>query len=90
MSVPAAFIASFLQQSPKLIFIYSVAQRKEWVQQLVTWLPAHYAWVVRLRYFDELQYEEIAGLLALPLGTVKAQLFRALLRPLVENIPGAL
>ncbi|MDF7814975.1 sigma-70 family RNA polymerase sigma factor [Hymenobacter sp. YC55] len=52
-------------------------QRKELMQKLVDQLPARYARVVRLRYFDELQYEEIAVLLALPLGTVKAQLFRA-------------
>jgi RNA polymerase sigma-70 factor (ECF subfamily) len=32
---------------------------------------------VEKRYFDELSYEEIAEELQLPLGTVKAQLFRA-------------
>jgi len=37
-----------------------------------------------LRYFDELSYEEIAQQLDLPLGTVKAQLFRA--RYLLGNI----
>jgi RNA polymerase sigma-70 factor (ECF subfamily) len=30
-----------------------------------------------MRYFQELSYEEIAEQLDLPLGTVKAQLFRA-------------
>jgi RNA polymerase sigma-70 factor (ECF subfamily) len=30
-----------------------------------------------MRYFEELAYEEIAEQLDLPLGTVKAQLFRA-------------
>jgi RNA polymerase sigma-70 factor (ECF subfamily) len=33
--------------------------------------------LVEKRYFDELSYEEIAEELDLPLGTVKAQLFRA-------------
>ncbi|UOQ69771.1 RNA polymerase sigma factor [Hymenobacter volaticus] len=68
------------------------AQRKELIQQLVDRLPARYARVVRLRYFDELQYEEIAVLLALPLGTVKAQLFRAreLLLDLVKHSHAAL
>lgn len=68
------------------------AQRKELIQQLVARLPARYARVVRLRYFDELQYEEIAVLLALPLGTVKAQLFRAreLLLDLVKHSHAAL
>jgi DNA-directed RNA polymerase specialized sigma24 family protein len=32
---------------------------------------------VKLRYFDELSYEEIAVELEAPLGTVKAQLHRA-------------
>jgi RNA polymerase sigma-70 factor (ECF subfamily) len=32
---------------------------------------------VELRYYQELSYEEIAEELDLPLGTVKAQLFRA-------------
>jgi RNA polymerase sigma-70 factor (ECF subfamily) len=37
-----------------------------------------------LRYFEELSYEEIAQQLDLPLGTVKAQLFRA--RDLLSNV----
>jgi RNA polymerase sigma-70 factor (ECF subfamily) len=37
-----------------------------------------------MRYFDELSYEEIALKLDLPIGTVKAQLFRA--RELLFNI----
>ncbi len=52
-------------------------QRIERVQQLVERLPAKYQQLVRLRYFDELSYEEIAVELRAPLGTVKAQLFRA-------------
>ena len=33
--------------------------------------------LVELRYFKEYSYEEIAEELNIPLGTVKAQLFRA-------------
>ena len=33
--------------------------------------------LVDLRYFKELSYEEVANELNIPLGTVKAQLFRA-------------
>ena len=40
--------------------------------------------MIELRYFDEFSYEEIADELAIPLGTVKAQLFRA--RELLLNI----
>ncbi|OGX85397.1 RNA polymerase subunit sigma-24 [Hymenobacter lapidarius] len=52
-------------------------QRLEAVQRVVTQLPANYARLVRLRYFEELSYEEVATELQVPLGTVKAQLFRA-------------
>lgn len=52
-------------------------QRIDLVRQVVTRLPPKYATLVRLRYFDELSYEELAEQLQLPVGTVKAQLFRA-------------
>jgi RNA polymerase sigma-70 factor (ECF subfamily) len=40
-------------------------------------LKPRYQILVELRYFREFSYEEIAKELDLPLGTVKAQLFRA-------------
>ena len=40
-------------------------------------LPAKYQRLVRLRYFDELSYDEIVQEIEAPLGTVKAQLHRA-------------
>ncbi len=52
-------------------------QKIELVQMFVTKLPPKYQRLVRLRYFDELSYEEIAKELEAPLGTVKAQLHRA-------------
>ncbi len=53
------------------------AQKIELIQMFVTKLPAKYQRLVRLRYFQELSYEEIAKELEAPLGTVKAQLHRA-------------
>jgi len=53
------------------------SQKKELVQLFVTKLPAKYQRLVKLRYFKELSYEEIAKELDAPLGTVKAQLHRA-------------
>ena len=47
------------------------------MRDLVSKLKPRYRYLVELRYFDELSYEEIASVLNLPLGTVKAQLFRA-------------
>lgn len=40
-------------------------------------LSHKYRLMIELRYFEELSYEEIATELDIPLGTVKAQLFRA-------------
>lgn len=53
------------------------AQKIELVRMFVTKLPAKYQRLVKLRYFDELSYDEIAKELQAPLGTVKAQLHRA-------------
>ncbi|WP_324680224.1 RNA polymerase sigma factor [Hymenobacter sp. GOD-10R] len=61
-------------------------QRVELVQRVVERLPARYARLVRLHYFQELNYEEIAAALHLPVGTVKASLFRARAL-LVELLP---
>lgn len=59
-------------------------QQTEELKLLIENLPIRYRNLITLRYFDELSYEEIAQQLDLPLGTVKAQLFRA--RYLLGNI----
>ena len=53
------------------------SQKIELVRIFVNKLPAKYQRLVKLRYFDELSYDEIAKELDAPLGTVKAQLHRA-------------
>lgn len=53
------------------------SQKAELMQLFVDKLPPKYQKLVRLRYFQELSYEEIAEELEAPLGTVKAQLHRA-------------
>ncbi|UZR95140.1 RNA polymerase sigma factor [Chondrinema litorale] len=62
-------------------------QKIELVRKFVNLLPAKYQKLVKLRYFEELSYDEIAKELDAPLGTVKAQLHRAreLLYDLVKN-----
>ncbi|MDB5121711.1 MAG: sigma-70 family polymerase sigma factor [Sphingobacteriales bacterium] len=59
-------------------------QQNEKLKDIVDKLPSRYRTLIILRYFDELSYEEIANQLDLPLGTVKAQLFRA--RDLLSNV----
>jgi RNA polymerase sigma factor (sigma-70 family) len=57
------------------------------LHHIVRRLKPRYRILVELRYFREFSYEEIASELTLPLGTVKAQLFRAreMLFKLIEN-----
>ena len=52
-------------------------QKIRLMREVVEKLKPHYRMLVEMRYFKELSYEEIATQLDLPLGTVKAQLFRA-------------
>lgn len=52
-------------------------QKIELVRLVVQNLPDKYRKLVMLRYFRELAYDEIATELDIPIGTVKAQLFRA-------------
>lgn len=63
------------------------SQKAEIIQLFVDKLPSKYQKLVRLRYFHELSYEEIAEELDAPLGTVKAQLHRAreLMFEMVKN-----
>ncbi len=54
------------------------------LHEVVDKLKPKYKQLIELRYFDELSYEEISERLELPIGTVKAQLFRA--REFLYNI----
>ena len=53
------------------------SQKIELIRMFVTKLPPKYQKLVRLRYFQEYSYDEIAKELDAPLGTVTAQLHRA-------------
>ncbi|MFZ1688371.1 MAG: sigma-70 family RNA polymerase sigma factor [Flavobacteriales bacterium] len=52
-------------------------QKVEVMREVVEKLKPRYRTLIELRYYKEYSYEEIADELDLPLGTVKAQLFRA-------------
>jgi RNA polymerase sigma factor (sigma-70 family) len=72
-------------KDPEESFIFE--QKVKYLKSVVTELKPRYRALVELRYFEELSYEEISERLGLPIGTVKAQLFRAreLLYNIVEN-----
>lgn len=59
-------------------------QKATLMRSVVEKLKPRYRELVRLRYFQEYSYEEIASEMRLPIGTVKAQLFRA--RELLNNV----
>ena len=52
-------------------------QRVKLMRTILSKLSLKYRLMIELRFFEELSYDEIAQELNIPLGTVKAQLFRA-------------
>jgi len=61
-----------------------IQQKIKLMREVVSKLKPRYRNLVELRYFKEYSYEEIAEEMDIPIGTVKAQLFRA--RELLLNI----
>jgi RNA polymerase sigma-70 factor, ECF subfamily len=59
-------------------------ERKELLRQAITDLPAQMRRCVRLRVFQDLDYEEIADILQISPSTVKVQLFKARKRLQIE------
>ena len=66
-------------------------QRKQLIQKAIDSLPPKYHRVIVMRHQQELSYDEIARELDLPLGTVKAHIFRAreLLNKYLRNKRGS-
>ncbi|MEM1326327.1 MAG: sigma-70 family RNA polymerase sigma factor [Bacteroidota bacterium] len=56
---------------------YMNQQKIQMMRMVMNQLNDKYRLMIELRYFEELSYDEIARELSIPLGTVKAQLFRA-------------
>ncbi len=78
---PSAIIASD-SPTPETHLINQ--QKVLMLREVVGNLKPRYRKLVELRYFKEYSYEEISKELDLPIGTVKAQLFRA--RELLFNV----
>lgn len=53
------------------------SQRQKIIRHAINNLPEKYRVVIQLRHIEELSYQEISEQLDLPLGTVKAHIFRA-------------
>ncbi len=56
---------------------FEQAEFREQVRNLVSSLPPIYSAVISMYHIQSLSYDEIAEALELPIGTVKARLFRA-------------
>ncbi len=66
-----------VDQGPTPEMRYGRTSVRETLDQLIKELPPIYRAVIELRHKQELAYEEIADVLEIPLGTVKARLHRA-------------
>lgn len=77
---PTDIMASVLDPEESMI----KEQKLKIMRSIVSRLKPRYRKLIELRYFKEFSYEEISQELELPIGTVKAQLFRA--RELLFNI----
>ena len=55
----------------------SSPERKLWVSEALQKLDEREREILMLREYEQLSYDEIAGLLQMPLNTVRSQLFRA-------------
>lgn len=56
---------------------YLFLERKKLIQKTIDSLPERYRVAIVLRHQKEHSYEEIAQMLDIPIGTVKARIFRA-------------
>ncbi len=79
-SISTRIVADVLDPEEELIRMQKITI----MRNIVNRLKPHYRILIELRYFKEYSYDEIASELDLPLGTVKAKLFRA--RDLLYNI----
>jgi RNA polymerase sigma-70 factor (ECF subfamily) len=61
-----------------------------WVRQAIAKLHSNDREVLLLREYEELSYEEIAGVLRVPVNTVRSRLFRArlALKEILVSVPG--
>jgi RNA polymerase sigma-70 factor, ECF subfamily len=66
------------------------AETGMWVREAIEKLEANDREVLLLREYEELSYEEIAGVLRLPVNTVRSRLFRArlALKEILVSVPG--
>jgi RNA polymerase sigma-70 factor (ECF subfamily) len=70
-----ADLAVETSKDPYALFVSKTEQ--EWVREAIGQLPVEFREIIILREYEGLSYQEIAGLLHCPLGTVMSRLARA-------------
>lgn len=65
---------------------FILKERSERLRQIIQNLKPRYRQLMEMRYYEQLSYEEISDRMELPVGTVKALLFRG--RMLVAQVLG--
>jgi len=72
--------------NPELVLVRK--QQRFSIEEAIASLPHKYREVIVYRHKDDKSYEEIADLLGIPVGTVKARIFRAreLLKRKLKNV----
>lgn len=78
------------ERDPEEVTMHS--EKVVMMREIVKKLKPRYRDLIEKRYFEELSYDEIAQDMNLPLGTVKAQLFRAraFLADMIKNTRDAI
>ena len=77
VEAPKAAVQDLAGAAPSSLEAMERRERDERLHQAVARLAEPYRLVITLHYFQGLGYEEVAQVLAVPVGTVKARLFRA-------------
>ena len=76
-SAPDDFAANLQSDLPDPEELLIIRQKIDFLKDIIRQLKPRYRKLIELRYYKEYSYEEISTELNLPIGTVKAQLFRA-------------
>ena len=63
--------------TPAAVDPVEVSDVPEYIRYCVTKLPDHYATIITLYYLQGISYSDIADVLEIPMGTLKAWMFRA-------------
>ena len=67
----------YADPEPDVEFDLVAKERKEIIRTAIAQLPEKYRIVIEMRHQKEFSYEQISEDLELPLGTIKARIFRA-------------